>query len=136
MNATLADFALLLLRLWVGLHMALAHGLPKASDPQAFLDAVAQRFPFPALSGWLAIAAELVGGACLALGLRTRLAAGAVVAVMLGAGLVQHAGDPWVGTREFPLTYAVVSLLFVVSGGGPLSLDARLERRRRSRSPW
>ena len=55
---------------------------------------------------------------------------------MLGAGFVAHAGDPWVGTKEFPLTYALIALFFVVQGGGPLSMDARLERRRRTRSPW
>jgi putative oxidoreductase len=136
MNATLADFATLLLRLWVGLHLALGHGLPKAADPQAFLSGVVQRFPLPTVSGWFAILAELVGGVCLALGLRTRLAAAAIGLVMLGAAFVAHADDPWIGRKEFPLTYAVVALLFVAHGGGPLSFDARLDRRRRSRSPW
>jgi len=135
MNATLADFATLLLRVWVGLHLALAHGWPKAADPQAFLSGVVQRLPLPTLSGWFAILAELVGGVCLALGLRTRLAAGAVLLVMLGAAFVAHADDPWVGSKEFPLTYAVIALFFLAQGGGPLSLDARLARRRR-RSPW
>jgi putative oxidoreductase len=136
MNATLADFATLVLRLWVGLHLCLAHGLPKAADPQAFLSSVEPHFPLPTVAGWFAILAELVGGACLALGLRTRLAAAAILPVMLGAALVFHAGDPWVVRKELPLTYAVVALFFLVHAGGPLSLDARLQRRRRSRSPW
>jgi len=136
MNATTADFATLLLRLWVGLHLALAHGLPKAADPQAFLSGLAQRFPLPTAMGWFAILAELGGGLCLALGLRTRVAAAVIVPVLLGAAFVVHADDPWAGHKEFPLTYAVVALFFVAQGGGPLSLDARLARKRRSRGPW
>lgn len=136
MNATLKDFAALLLRLWLGLNLALAHGLPKLSDTQAFLSSeTLQSFPLPVLSGWFAMLAEGLGGALLALGLFTRPAAAAVAATMLGAGLVAHAGDPWVA-REFALTYAVVALYFLVLGGGVLSADERLRKKRRSRSPW
>ena len=138
MDATIADFTLLLVRLWLGLNLALAHGVPKLADPQAFLATEGvQRFPVAAAAGWFAIAAELAGGVCLALGLRTRLAAGALMVTMLAGALVVHAGDAWVGDRELQLTFAVIALLFAVLGGGPLSLDARLaRRRRRGPSPW
>jgi putative oxidoreductase len=71
MDATIADFALLLLRLWLGLNLALAHGVPKLADPQAFLASEGVlRFPLSTAAGWFAITAELAGGVCLALGLR------------------------------------------------------------------
>ncbi len=138
MDATIADFALLLVRLWLGLNLALAHGVPKLADPQAFLASEGVlRFPLSTAAGWFAIAAELAGGVCLALGLRTRLAAAALMVTMLAGALVVHAGDPWTGDKELQLTLAVIALLFAVLGGGPLSLDARLaRRRRRGPSPW
>ena len=138
MDATIADFALLLVRLWLGLNLALAHGVPKLADPQAFLASEGVlRFPLSTAAGWFAITAELAGGLCLALGLRTRLAAAALMVTMLAGALVVHAGDPWTGDKELQLTLAVIALLFAVVGGGPLSLDARLaRRRRRGPSPW
>jgi putative oxidoreductase len=137
MDATIADFATLLVRLWIGLNLAIAHGVPKLSDPQPFLASeCVQRFPLPTLAGWFAIAAQLAGGVCLALGFRTRIAAAAVLATMLAGALVVHGADGW-SSKELQLVYAVVALWFVVLGGGPLSLDARLERRRRrGPSPW
>jgi putative oxidoreductase len=138
MDATIADFATLLLRLWIGLNLALAHGVPKVADPQAFLATEGvQQFPLPTLAGWFAIAAELVGGICLVLGLRTRIAAAAVLVTMLAGALVVNRGEPWTGDKELQLTFAMLAFLFLVLGAGPLSVDARLERRRRrGPSPW
>lgn len=138
MDATIADFATLLVRLWIGLNLALAHGIPKLSDPQAFLASEGVRqFPLPTVAGWFAITAELGGGLCLALGLRTRVAAAAVMVTMLSGALVVQRGAGWTPTKELQLTFAMLALLFLVLGAGPLSLDARLERRRRrGPSPW
>ncbi|MCA9564899.1 MAG: DoxX family protein, partial [Myxococcales bacterium] len=79
-------------------------------------------FPNPILFGWLAILGEFLGGLLMAAGLATRVAAIWIVGVMLGAGLVAHADDPW-GRKEFALTYAVIALFFFFYGGGKLSAD-------------
>jgi putative oxidoreductase len=85
--------------------------------------------------GWLfALLAGLVeffGGLLLALGLLTRPAAAAafvllmvaVIKVHLPAGFFMTAGG-----YEYALFWALMCLGYVVRGGGPLSLDARLGR--------
>ena len=121
--------ATLVLRLWVGLNLSLAHGLGKLQDPGGFLAAPAMElFPLPVVSGWFAILAEVVGGLLLAIGLFTRWAALAVVGTMLGAALIVHQSDPW-NNKEFALGYAVMALYFLVHGGGRYALDSLLRRR-------
>jgi len=86
---TATQVGVLVLRLWVGLNFALAHGLGKARDPEAFLASEAVRaFPLPEVLGWAAILSELGGGALLALGLLTRVSAAFLLATMLGAATV------------------------------------------------
>jgi len=136
MNATLADLFLLALRLWLGLLMVLVHGWPKLVAPAEFIARGAHEFPLPAWSGWFAILTEVLGGACLALGFRTRLAAGAIASVMLASAWAAHDATLWSDGRELRLTLALLALLFTVQGGGPVSLDARIERSDRRRSPW
>jgi putative oxidoreductase len=77
----------------------------------------------------MAIAAggsEFFGGALLALGLLTPLAAVLIGSTMLVAALTAHAGKgPWAsnGGWELPLTYAVVAIGFAFNGAGEWSLD-------------
>ncbi len=68
---------------------------------------------------------EFFGGLFLALGLLTRVSAGAV-AVLLAVALTAHLpnGFFWTeGGYEYPLLWLILALSFVVKGGGPLSLD-------------
>lgn len=136
MNATVSDLVCLLLRLWLGALMLCAHGWPKLAAPAEFIAQRAQEFPLPAWSGWFAILAECVGGACLMAGFRTRLCAGGIALVMLASAWAAHDASAWNEGRELRLTLALLALLFVVQGGGPLSLDARLQRHARRNNPW
>lgn len=136
MNATLADLFLLGLRLWLGVLMLFVHGWPKLAAPAEFIARGAHEFPLPAWTGWFAILAEVVGGAFLALGLRTRVSAGAIALVMSASAVAAHDASAWSDGRELRLTLSLLALLFVVQGGGPVSLDARLASRSRRRSPW
>ena len=120
------DIGLLILRLWFGLVMAFAHGLPKLESPEkitGFLTSL--EVPAPGLMVWVVIAAELLGGILLALGLLTRVAAFGFVVTMLVAAFVAHGDDPF-SKMEFALAYGVVGLALLITGPGRLSVDHKL----------
>jgi putative oxidoreductase len=73
---------------------------------------------------------EFVGGLMLAAGLATRLVAAAVALFMANAVLFHLPnGFFWSnGGFEYPLLWAVAALIFVIRGGGELSVDKRLGR--------
>lgn len=120
------ELSICALRVFAGLAMATAHGLKKVPPPQAFIDGVAQMgFPQPLFFAWSATAAELLGGICLALGLFTRPSA-ALIAITMGvAGFIRHAPDAF-AQKELALMYFFVSIVFVVIGGGRISVDRLL----------
>jgi putative oxidoreductase len=71
-------------------------------------------------------ASEFFGGALLALGLATPLAAVLIGATMLVASRTAHAGKgPWAtnGGWELPLTYAIVAIGLTFNGAGQWSFD-------------
>lgn len=120
----------LLLRLALGA-VFVAHAWAK---PALFTFAgTAAFFEANGLPGWTAypvFAAELVGGLALLVGYRTRLAALALVPVMLGA-LVPHAGNGWMFTStgggwEYVAFLLVALAAQAMLGDGALSLGARL----------
>lgn len=73
---------------------------------------------------------ELIGGLLLALGLFTRLAAGAIAVVLLVAASVHiGAGFFWSnGGWEYPVLWALVAAMFAVKGGGAYSVDRLIGR--------
>jgi putative oxidoreductase len=124
------DLGLLLLRVGFGLTLAFAHGINKALSLGKFIRNVARDgFPLPELMAPLAMLSELVGGILIAVGLFTRPAALFVIATMLGAAFIAHAGDPF-SDKELALAYALAAAVVAVAGPGRHSLDARLGRRR------
>lgn len=130
------NLAVLGLRLWVGLHLALAHGLPRLKDPDTFLSAEElERFPWSETLGWVALISLFAGGLLLSIGLLTRAAAVVLLVTLLAVAWVALAGSPGL-ERELALTYAVCLAVVLVHGPGSLSVDEMLDRRRRSRSPW
>lgn len=128
-RAPLADGGLLILRVFTGLALALAHGLGKVPPSEGFVGMVGNLgFPAPELFAWSSGFAEFVCGLLLAVGLLTRPAALFIVINMTVAVLLAHAGDSF-GDREKPLLFGMVALTFLIIGGGRYSLDALLRRR-------
>jgi putative oxidoreductase len=83
------------------------------------------------LMAWVVGILELVCGLCLALGLFTRLAAGPIIVFLMVAIVTHHweSGFNWEKNGfEYPLFWAIVVFHFLVRGGGPWSLDARIGR--------
>jgi putative oxidoreductase len=126
---------LLILRLVVGLTMA-AHGAQKLfgwfggyglNGTGEFLE---QLGFFPGRrTALLAGLTEFGGGLLLALGLATPLAAALIIGVMSIAIATVHLKHGFFNHNqgyEYNLTLAVVALSLVITGAGPVSLDAAL----------
>ena len=128
----LDKFAPLVLRLTAGLFL-MPHGAQKLFGMFGGygLDATGQYFAenLGFSNGYLAAlgagGVEFFGGLLLALGLFTRVSAGAVAVLMLVAMSVHlPAGFFWSsGGYEYPAMWTIVALYFWVKGGGELSLD-------------
>ena len=74
---------------------------------------------------------EFVCGVCLAVGLFTRVVAVPIIVFLVVAIVSYHwqFGFRWENRGiEYPLFWAIVVFHFLVRGGGPCSLDARLGR--------
>ncbi len=130
------QLGVLAVRLWVGLNFVLVHGLSKVQDPDHFLESVEmRRFPSHRELGWVVIVIHFVGGLLVTIGLQTRAAASALLGSMLVAAFAVHGDAPW-EKREYALSYAVMMLFLALHGGGALSFDEWLQKRRRKMSPW
>ena len=127
-----APLGALVLRLALGV-MFLAHG--------AYLKGVVFTLPgtaqffeslgLPGFSAYIVFAMETLGGIALILGVQTRLAAAALVPVLLGA-LWAHSGAGWLFTNqgggwEYPLFLAVAAVVQVLVGGGAYQLSRDVE---------
>jgi len=123
------DFALLLLRLGVGLNMMLLHGWQKISGGPAIWRGVGEAMPsfgFSSASlvwGFMAAMAEFLASFCLILGLSFRFSCSVLAFTMIVAiyhhfqlsPLVTDAG--WEGA-SFPLVFLCVYIALFVSGPG------------------
>jgi putative oxidoreductase len=131
------DLGLLFLRVGVGI-ILMAHGTTKLAEPVGTAAQFASLgIPLPWIATPLAIAGEFVGGLGLVLGAWTRLSALGPLFTMLVAIVTVHLGNGLFaknGGWEYPLTLFLVSLLFVIRGGGAYSLDAWLARVRAGRT--
>jgi len=124
-----APYAALLLRVSLGV-MFLAHGLLKV-----FVFTVPGTVQFfgslglPALFAYGTIAAELVGGALLVLGIGSRWVSLALIPILLGATWA-HAGNGWVfsapkGGWEYPLFLAVTAAVQSLLGDGAYAVGTK-----------
>lgn len=121
------DWGLLVLRIALG-GMMLTHGWPKL---ELLFDAPG-KFPDPIGIGSeitlvIAVLAELVCASLVAVGLLTRWATAPLLATMLVAAFIQHAGDPF-RKMEMSLLYAAGYLALMLTGPGRLSIDRWLRR--------
>jgi len=121
---------LLIVRLLFGVGILL-HGIPKLGDPAGVATAVG----LPGIFGYVAVFAEIVGGAFIIIGALTPIMAGLAAGTMLGAIKYHMAqGDPFIasgggGSWELAALYFAVFVLLVLTGPGRYSLDAALLQR-------
>ena len=125
-DARMTNTAALLLRLSLGT-MFVAHALLKyfvftPAGTAKFFESVG----LPGALGYVTIAVELIGGALLILGVRTRIVALALVPVLLGATWV-HSGNGWLFTSpnggwEYPAFWTVALIVQALLGDGAYSL--------------
>ncbi|RFC55421.1 DoxX family protein [Brumimicrobium aurantiacum] len=114
----------LILRAVLGLTMLFGHGLPKLD---VLLGEGEIRFADPLgigvmLSLILAVFAEVVCSALLAIGLWTRYAVVPLIVTMIIAVFVVHAGDG-LGKIELPLLYLAGYMGIFFLGSGKISVD-------------
>lgn len=128
-TSNVTDLGFFLLRVFVGLTMAFAHGLGKMPPPQMLIDGVAGLgFPMPELFAWAAALAELAGGLFVAFGLLTRPAAAFIAFTMLVAAFGAHAADGF-DKKEMALLYFFTMSFFALAGAGRWSIDHVIGRR-------
>ena len=124
------DIGALILRVFAGLALALAHGIGKMPPSEGFVGVVAEiGFPSPVAFAWAAGIIELAGGLLLAIGLLTRPAAILIAITMLVAAVLGESGNPFV-ERERALLFAVIAIYFVLAGPGRYSVDGWFAARR------
>ncbi len=94
-----------------------------------------QGIPFPHANAVLVATVELVGGACLILGLGTRISAALLMTTMVVAVLTVHRGQffdalSWSGdlTDIAPVVYGAAMLWLVGFGAGAVSIDRSIAR--------
>jgi len=123
-----AEIAALMLRLSLGT-MYIAHALYKTLV--LTLPGAMRLFASTGMPGWSAypaIAAELIGGACLILGVKVRWVAVLLMPMLVGAILFVHGGHGWIYTSpgggwEYLAFLMVVSVAIACLGSGPLALE-------------
>ncbi|MGI8438138.1 MAG: DoxX family protein [Chthoniobacterales bacterium] len=129
----LTNLALLILRVVFGLCFVV-HGLGKLgvvgpgnmAGFTSWLKSLG--FPAPAFQARMAMLTELLGGALIALGLGTRIAAIFCCAAMLVAAFTGHKGGGYLITNnppgnEYALNLALLMLVLILLGPGIYSLD-------------
>lgn len=123
------DVGILILRAGIGVMMVL-HGWPKLAGGQQAWEKVGSAMEhlgisfWPVLWGFLAAMSETVGGALLAVGFLTRLAALFLAATMAVATVMVFRVSGGVFTEwSHPAEVGIVCLAFVLIGGGRFSID-------------
>ena len=124
-----SDLGNLIFRLFVGLSMALAHGLGKVPPSSQFVEGVESLgFPLPIVFAWSAGLAELIGGFLIAAGLFTRWSALFLGITMAVAAFGRHSADPF-NVKEMALLYLFSCVLLVFQGAGKFSLDRIIRKK-------
>ena len=133
---TLIDLALLILRVALGVCFVI-HGLGKLGivgpgNMAGFTGWLGSLgLPFPAVQARIAMLSELVGGALIAVGLLTRVAAVFCLVAMAVAAVIGHKGGGYLITNnppgnEYALNLAILMLVLILIGPGHYSLDQLL----------
>ena len=127
-NKTLLDWALLALRIFVGIGM-LTHGFPK------LMMLLSGKIEFMNFMGMgektsliLAVLAEVLCSLFVLLGLFTRFSVVPLIITMLVAALMVHGNDPF-AKQEMSLLYLFHYILIFVAGPGNISIDRMISRK-------
>jgi putative oxidoreductase len=122
------DAAAAITRITLG-SMFLAHGLLKVlvfslPGTVAFFDSLG----LPGFLAYVVTVAEILGGALLVLGYRTRLVAALLTPVLLGATWA-HLGNGWLfsnpnGGWEYPLFLAIIAVVVAMQGPGAWAVQS------------
>lgn len=119
-----SEFSMALLRVYLGVVMAFAHGINKIPPPENFVGMVGgMGFPAPYFFALMAGITEFILAIFIALGLLVRPSALFLAFTMFVAAFIAHADDPF-QRKELALTYLVMSIAFVFLGSGRWSLDS------------
>jgi putative oxidoreductase len=127
-NSASANLALLILRLWIGIQMLLVHGMDKLVN----FKTAAHDFPDPLGVGHtaslaLAVFAEVICSALIALGLLTRFAALVLVINMAVAFISVHKlALTGAHNGELAFLYLLAYIILFVAGPGRVSMDKTL----------
>jgi putative oxidoreductase len=120
-----------LIRMAVGLNL-LVHGwgkIGRTAGPAQLLDKLPEAAQIGAQLTFLLMVTEFIGGACLALGLFTRVfaAMAAIEMAVLTFYIYWGNGFGWLSRGyEYTLMWGLVLFAVALRGGGPWSLDRRL----------
>ena len=126
LNSLVGDFGLLVLRVFAGLSLALAHGMAKLPPSAPFMQGV-EALGLPGWTAWLSGFAETFGGLALAAGLATRLSAFTIAINMSVAGFLRHAQDPY-QIKELAFLFLAIAVMFACVGGGRFALDRLIKK--------
>lgn len=130
------DEGLLLLRVGIGL-MMVYHGYPKIVGGEATWIKLGGAMKFmgitfaPAFWGFMAAAAEFLGGILLTFGLLTRLAAAMLTFTMLTAVIMKFSTGAGLAGASNALELAIVFIALLLTGPGKYSLDDKMGGPRR-----
>jgi putative oxidoreductase len=135
-GSNLQSFFLLAIRLFWGSSFFMT-GLGKLQNIPAITEYFAGLgIPFPLFNAYAASSVECIGGACLVLGLGSRLASLGLMGVMVVAlltadheALVNAFDDPQKLITRLPFTYLYTSLVVFIFGPGKVSIDYLMEKR-------
>lgn len=127
-NKTLLDWALLAVRIFVGVAM-LTHGFPKL---MMLLSGKIEFMNFMGIgektSLILTVLAEVLCSLFVLLGLFTRFSVVPLIITMLVAALMVHGNDPF-AKQEMSLLYLFHYILIFVAGPGNISIDRMISRK-------
>ena len=127
-NKTLLDWALLAVRIFVGVAM-LTHGFPKL---MMLLSGKIEFMNFMGIgektSLILAVLAEVLCSLFVLLGLFTRFSVVPLIITLLVAALMVHGNDPF-AKQEMSLLYLFHYILIFVAGPGNISIDRMISRK-------
>ncbi|MBW1875379.1 MAG: MFS transporter, partial [Deltaproteobacteria bacterium] len=114
------------LRIYLGVALAIK-GIYFIMNMDAFEQLSGTLGDLPTVVAWYVVAAHVVGGAALAIGLGTRFAALVNIPVLIGAILAASSGGLFASdsTLQFTMFVLLVLALFVWQGSGKFSVDPR-----------